>query len=128
VAVRASAGDSGYGTNYPSASQYVTAVGGTLLTKNTSVARGWDESVWGSASGGEGTGCGCSPYEPKPSVQNGVTTDCANRATADASPASGLATYDTLGQGGWLQVGGTSLASPLIAAAAGSATGRSGTC
>ena len=119
VVVTASAGDGGYGTNYPSASQYVTAVGGTLLTKDSSVARGWDESVWGSASGGEGTGSGCSPYEPKPADQNGVATDCANRATADvsadASPVSGLATYDTLGYGGWLQVGGTSLSSPLIA-------------
>ena len=33
VAVVASAGDSGYGVSYPAASQYVTAVGGTDLTK-----------------------------------------------------------------------------------------------
>jgi hypothetical protein len=119
VAVTASAGDSGYGVNYPSASQYVTAVGGTTLTKDTSVARGWDETVWGSSAGGEGTGSGCSQFEPKPSWQD-VTTGCANRATADVSadadPASGLAIYDTSGEGGWLQVGGTSLSSPLTAA------------
>ena len=50
----------------------------------------------------------------------GLGTDCANRATADisadADPATGLAVYDTLGQSGWQQVGGTSLASPLVAA------------
>jgi Carboxypeptidase regulatory-like domain len=119
VAVTASAGDSGWGVNYPSASQYVTAVGGTTLAKDTSVARGWDETVWGSSSGGEGTGSGCSAYEPKPPWQD-VTTGCPNRATADvsadANPASGLAIYDTTGEGGWLQVGGTSLSSPLTAA------------
>jgi hypothetical protein len=119
VAVTASAGDGGYGVNYPSASQYVTAVGGTTLTKDTSVARGWDETVWGSSAGGEGTGSGCSQFEPKPSWQD-VTTGCTNRATADvsadANPASGLAIYDTSGEGGWLQVGGTSLSSPLTAA------------
>ena len=118
VAVTASAGDGGYGVNYPSASQYVTAVGGTLLTKDSSVARGWDETVWNSSSGA--TGSGCSEYEPQPSWQAGVTQDCAMRATADVSadadPASGLAVYDTYSEGGWLQVGGTSLSSPLIAA------------
>lgn len=121
VAVTASTGDSGYGTAWPSTSQYVTAVGGTTLTRDKSVPRGWTETVWGSASGGQGTGSGCSEFEPKPTDQNGVTTDCGKRAvadlSADANPASGLAVYDTLGYTGWLQVGGTSLSSPLIAAA-----------
>jgi hypothetical protein len=121
VAITASAGDSGYGVNYPSASQYVTAVGGTTLTRDSSVARGWDETVWNSSLGA--TGSGCSAYEPQPSFQQGIsqlTAVCKNRATADVSadadPMSGLAVYDTLGYSGWLQVGGTSLASPLIAA------------
>jgi hypothetical protein len=123
VVVTASAGDNSYGVIYPSASQYVTAVGGTTLTKDTSVARGWDETVWGSASGGEGTGSGCSAYEPQPSSQQGISqldAVCGNRAvadvSADADPNSGLAIYDTTAEGGWLQVGGTSLSSPLIAA------------
>ncbi len=123
VAITASAGDSGYGVNFPSADQYVTAVGGTTLTKDSSVPRGWDETVWGSASGGEGTGSGCSADQPQPSFQQGIPAldaVCGNRATADvsadANPASGLAVYDTTGEAGWLQVGGTSLASPLIAA------------
>jgi hypothetical protein len=118
VAVTASAGDGGYGVNYPSASPYVTAVGGTTLTKDTSVPRGWDETVWNDGSGA--TGSGCSAYEPQPSWQAGITQDCAMRATADVSadadPASGLAVYDSYSEGGWLQAGGTSLSSPLIAA------------
>jgi hypothetical protein len=123
VAITASAGDDGYGVSYPAASPYVTAVGGTTLTQDSSVPRGWDETVWGSSAGGEGTGSGCSAYEPQPSFQQGVADldgVCQNRAVADvaadANPASGLAVYDSLGYGGWLQVGGTSLASPLIAA------------
>jgi hypothetical protein len=126
VAITASAGDSGYGANYPSASQYVTAVGGTTLTKDTSVARGWDETVWGNGSegtDGDGTGSGCSADEPQPSFQQGISqlgAVCKNRAiadvSADADPQSGLAVYDTDGESGWLQVGGTSLASPLVAA------------
>jgi carboxypeptidase family protein len=121
VAITASAGDDGYGTNYPSASEYVTAVGGTTLTKDSSVPRGWTETVWDDS--GSGTGSGCSAYEPQPGFQQGIPqldAVCSNRATADVSadadPASGLGVYDTLGYNGWLQVGGTSLASPLIAA------------
>ena len=117
VAVTASAGDSGYGVNYPSASQYVTAVGGTTLTKDPSTARGWTETVWGSSSGGEGTGSGCSGYEPKPPWQ--ADTGCANRTTADvsadANPNTGVAVYDTDGDPGWEVFGGTSVASPIIA-------------
>jgi subtilase family serine protease len=60
VAVTASSGDSGYGTSYPAASPYVTALGGTSLNRSTN-ARGWSESVW------SGAGSGCSINEPKPS-------------------------------------------------------------
>jgi hypothetical protein len=123
VVVTASAGDDGYGVSYPAASPYVTAVGGSTLTQDSSVARGWDETVWGSSGGNEGTGSGCSADEPQPSFQQDVPqldAACQNRAdddvAADADPVSGLAVYDSLGYGGWLQVGGTSLASPLIAA------------
>ena len=60
-------------------------------------------------------------YEPRPSYQNNINTDCPdNKAiadlSADADPNTGLAVYDTNGEGGWLQVGGTSLSSPLITA------------
>jgi subtilase family serine protease len=64
VAITVSSGDSGYGVEYPAASPYVTAVGGTALNK-ASNSRGWSESVW-STSSSEGVGSGCSAYDPKP--------------------------------------------------------------
>ena len=115
VAITASAGDGGYGVEYPAASPYVTAVGGTSLS-TASNARGWTESVW-STSSTEGTGSGCSAYEPKPSWQ--TDSGCSNRTVADVSavadPATGVAVYDTYGASGWQVYGGTSAASPIIA-------------
>jgi subtilase family serine protease len=111
VAITASSGDAGYGVEYPAASQYVTAVGGTSLTADSS-ARGWSEQAW------SGAGSGCSADDPKPSWQQ--DGDCANRAVADVSavadPATGVAIYDTYGgDAGWEVFGGTSVASPIIA-------------
>ena len=115
VAVTVSAGDGGYGVEYPAASQYVTAVGGTSLSP-ASTARGWTETVWGSPGGGEGTGSGCSAYESKPAWQS---DRCANRTVADvaadADPDTGAYVYDTYDQGGWAIFGGTSESSPIIA-------------
>ena len=117
VAVTASAGDSGYGVSYPAASRYVTAVGGTSLNRDSSTSRGWSETVWGSPAGGEGTGSGCSAYEPKPSWQ--TDTGCSNRTGNDvaavADPNTGVAIYDTYQQSGWAEVGGTSASSPIVA-------------
>ncbi|MFC0545157.1 S53 family peptidase [Kutzneria chonburiensis] len=130
IAVTASSGDSGYGVSWPASSPYVTAVGGTTLTKAAGTPRGWTEKTW------SGAGSGCSTIEPKPAWQH--DTACTKRTvadvSADADPASGLGIYDTynscgtssfcdflialgLAQGadGWVQVGGTSLSSPIIA-------------
>jgi subtilase family serine protease len=116
VAITASSGDSGYGVEYPAASQYVTAVGGTAL-KKASNTRGWTESVW-STSSTEGAGSGCSKYETKPAWQK--DTGCGKRTVADVSavadPATGVAVYQTYGGSGWTVYGGTSVASPIIAA------------
>ncbi|MGH3472614.1 MAG: Ig-like domain repeat protein [Nocardioidaceae bacterium] len=113
VAVTASTGDVGNVQNWPATNPNVVAVGGTTLTPNAST-RGWAETAWSNG------GSGCSLYELKPTYQTNLTTLCAKRANADiaadANPITGLAVYDTLGYGGWLQVGGTSLASPLVAA------------
>jgi subtilase family serine protease len=129
LAITVSSGDDGFGVEYPAASQFVTAVGGTTLTQ-ASNTRGWTESAW------SGAGSGCSSFEPKPSWQH--DTGCAKRTvadvSADADPNSGLGVYDTYnncgsssscdvlieegvaeGLDGWAQVGGTSLSSPLIA-------------
>jgi hypothetical protein len=112
IAITVSSGDSGYGVEYPAASQYVTAVGGTTLNLNSSNQR-TSETVW------SGAGSGCSAYEPKPSWQ--TDTGCSRRTvadvSADADPASGASVYDTTryqGQMGWFKVGGTSLSAPLI--------------
>jgi subtilase family serine protease len=112
IAITVSAGDSGYGAEYPAASKYVTAVGGTSL-KKSSTTRGWTDTVW------NGTGSGCSAYDAKPTWQK--DTGCAKRTIADVSavadPATGVAVYDTYGgDSGWEVFGGTSASSPLIAA------------
>ncbi|WP_369234843.1 peptidase S8 [Streptomyces sp. R21] len=117
VAITVSAGDSGYGAEYPAASQYVTAVGGTALSKATSTTRGWSETVWKTSSS-EGTGSGCSSYDTKPSWQ--TDTGCTKRTIADVSavadPATGVSVYDSYGvTAGWYTFGGTSASSPIIA-------------
>ncbi|MQS13573.1 peptidase S8 [Streptomyces kaniharaensis] len=116
VAITASSGDSGYGAQYPAGSQYITSVGGTTLTRNSS-ARGWGETVWGSFIGVSGTGSGCSAYDAKPSWQ--TDTGCSKRTIADvaavADPNTGVAVYQTYGGNGWVVYGGTSVSSPIIA-------------
>jgi hypothetical protein len=116
VAITVSSGDSGYGTEYPAASRYVTAVGGTSLSR-ASNTRGWTESVWGTSGGGDGAGSGCSAYDAKPTWQ--TDTGCSKRTVADVSavadPATGLAVYDSYQTSGWQVYGGTSASSPIIA-------------
>src|SRR5205814_2663554 len=75
------------------------------------------ESVW------SGSGSGCSLYETQPSWQTSLgLSGCTNRIvadiSADADPNTGAAVYDSVrysGRRGWFKVGGTSLASPIIA-------------
>ncbi|GAA1896513.1 S53 family peptidase [Lapillicoccus jejuensis] len=118
IAVTASTGDSGYrGASYPASSQWVVAVGGTTLTPSTSSARGWSETAW------SGSGSGCSTYNKAPVGQTQAMTRCAGRAMADVSavadPRTGLAVYapSSSSGAGWGQYGGTSLSSPVVAAA-----------
>jgi subtilase family serine protease len=116
TAITFSSGDSGYGVEYPAASPLVTAVGGTTL-KTSAAPRGWNETAW------SGAGSGCSAYEGKPTWQ--TDAGCPRRTVADVSavadPSTGVAIYDSTRYcnrgciSGWIQVGGTSLASPLIA-------------
>lgn len=121
VAITVASGDNGYNKfGYPASSPDVIAVGGTTL-KLTS-AYGWSsETTW------SGSGSGCSLYfEAKswqPSASNWSAAGCGSKrgvadVAADANPETGAAVYDTTkyyGQVGWFHVGGTSLASPLIA-------------
>jgi subtilase family serine protease len=113
IAITVSSGDGGYGVEYPAASQYVTAVGGTTLNR-ASNTRGWTEAAW------SGAGSGCSAYDPKPFWQ--VDAGCAKRTVADVSavadPNTGVSVYDSYsyrGLSGWLVFGGTSVSSPIIA-------------
>ena len=112
-AITVSSGDNGFGVEFPAASQYVTAVGGTSLSP-ASNTRGWTETAW------SGAGSGCSAFITKPSWQ--TDTGCTRRTVADVSavadPNTGVSVYDTFrvsGGGGWLVFGGTSVASPITA-------------
>jgi subtilase family serine protease len=124
VAITVASGDSGYEHfGFPAASPYVIDAGGTTLTvKLLSGAYAWAaEETW------SGSGSGCSVYLTAQGWQEAAAgfslTGCAHRrgvadVAADANPSTGASVYDSTkyqGRSGWLQVGGTSLASPLIA-------------
>jgi subtilase family serine protease len=113
IAITVSSGDLGYGAQFPASSPYVTAVGGTSLSKDSS-PRGWSETVW------RGAGSGCSAYAGKLSWQAQIPT-CGRRMVADvaavADPNTGVAVYNSYGSygGNWYVFGGTSVAAPIIA-------------
>jgi len=123
AAVIAATGDGGYvgGGNdaYPAAFPDVTAVGGTSLAPASGgqSARGFGESAWSLDDWGSGASSGCAVGQLKPAYQR--DTGCLGRAysdlSADADPETGLMVYGSA-MGGWWQYGGTSLATPLIAA------------
>jgi kumamolisin len=109
----ASTGDSP-GTNYPSVSPNVVAVGGTSLSRNPLTGAFIGEATWSLAGGGPST------YEARPPYQNSVSRIVgASRGVPDvavvANPVTGVWTYVSA-QGGWLIVGGTSVGSPFVAA------------
>ncbi len=119
VAITFSSGDGAYqgGVQYPSASPYVTSVGGTELTPGTG-GKGWTEAAWVNVQSGspptQGSGSGCSAYEPKPAWQ--TDTACPRRMTADVSAvAANVRSYDTYQASGWYYSFGTSVSSPIVA-------------
>jgi hypothetical protein len=103
-------GDWGYGVYYPAASPDVVSVGGTTLTKDAS-KRGWHEAAW------SGAGSGCSSYEEKPAWQKDA--GCEKRSVADVSavsdPSTPVSVYDSYKESGWVLLGGTSVATPIMA-------------
>lgn len=114
----ASAGDSGTGVNWPSASANVVAVGGTTL-KLASNGAFISETAW------PGSGGGVSRYIPSPQYQADykISQTHGKRAVPDVSynadSDSGYAVYDSFGyhnQRGWFTVGGTSAGAPQWAA------------
>lgn len=113
VVLVAGGGDSGYyghKNQEPAGFPTVVAVGGTTLTTSSN-SRGWSETVWG------GTGSGC-PKFAKPSWQtdSGCKHRTANDVAAVGDPATGVAAYDSYSWSGWMQIGGTSVSTPINAA------------
>lgn len=148
--ITASAGDSGYlswdsqypgSVEFPASSPHVIAVGGTRLSLSRTGA--WSsESVWNGDGAGGG---GCSTVFPAPSWQIALSdwsaVGCAGKravadVAADADPYSGVAVEDSTSSSceysysghvqHWCTIGGTSLASPLIAAVFALAGGSGG--
>ncbi|MFJ4845701.1 carboxypeptidase regulatory-like domain-containing protein [Streptomyces sp. NPDC088733] len=115
VAVVAASGDNRYGVSFPSTLPTVTAVGGTTLTADPGTARGWSETVW--ARDNYGPGSGCARNQAKPAFQEDA--GCTGRSVADVSAvADNVAVYLSYGVHGtgWQRYGGTSAATPVIAA------------
>lgn len=135
--ITASAGDAGYlnwkepefsGADYPASSPHVVAVGGTSLHVDSEGS--WlSESVWNDSAGA--TGGGCSGAFSAPSWQRSVAgwaaVGCGSHravsdVSADADPYTGVYVYDSTPEAegsqaeGWMLIGGTSVASPMIAA------------
>ncbi len=102
----AATGDEGYDEpGAPSAFDSVAAIGGTVLSQCGSQ---YCETPWADAGGGCDTGV------KKPKWQHDKV--CAGRAAADASAVAwNVAEYDSYGESGWFEVGGTSVAAPLLA-------------
>jgi subtilase family serine protease len=112
IPIVAAAGDQAYGTvNWPAAATNVIAVGATTLTPNAATSRGWSETAW------SGTASGCSGIAVKPAWQ--TDTSCSMRTVADIAavgdPSTPVAVYDSYQDNGWVEMGGTSVATPIVA-------------
>ena len=116
VIFTASSGDGGYGVEYPAASPYVLAVGGTTLALDSSSGNYLWETAW------SGSGGGLSGYQARPTWQSAANS-ADSRGVPDVAyngdPASGFSIYSSVrlqGQSGWFKVGGTSAGAPQWAA------------
>jgi hypothetical protein len=142
VVITAAAGDEGYldwgaeessergYADYPASSPHVVAVGGTRLQLPLGAGATWTgETVW-NGDGAGGGGCSVQFTAPpwQQSTPDWLSLECGTHravadVSADADPYTGVAVYDStpiLEEGkerlGWATLGGTSLASPIIAA------------
>ncbi len=122
----ASSGDGTYPL-YPATSINVVAVGGTTLSNSPATGafegqQSWapNPDLYGYFADLIGEGAGTSAYEPRPSYQSGVSAVVGSHrgipdVSADADPFTGVWIYNTDSYGGWVVIGGTSVASPLMA-------------
>ncbi|HTR23254.1 MAG TPA: S53 family peptidase [Terriglobales bacterium] len=105
----ASSGDSGLNRSiYPSSSPNVVSVGGTYFNRDHN-GNFLNEQWYTNGGGGD-----LSPYEPRPSYQDGVQAIVGNqRGYPDIS--SDFCCAGIVVEGGWYSVGGTSWSSPTMA-------------
>jgi hypothetical protein len=103
-------GDYGFtAASFPANLKTVTAVGGTELHRAHN-KRGWAEKAWFAGSSG------CSAYVGRPSWQRTVRhSACPGRQVADVSAIAWNVPIYNKFWGGWITVGGTSIAAPLTA-------------
>ncbi|HKN95866.1 MAG TPA: S8 family serine peptidase [Pseudonocardiaceae bacterium] len=124
VAVLASAGDDGFEGNqhrgWPENLPWVVSVGGTSLFATNAAGTRFTQTAW------SGTGSGCETDLPAAVGQPKPVSDLCggHRAGSDvaavADQATGVATFDTYAPAtgvpfDWLVIGGTSVATPLVA-------------
>ena len=107
----ASSGDSP-GVIYPSSSPNVVSAGGTQV--NRSNGNYTNQTAWSDGGGGP------SKYESRPSFQNSISGIVGSKRgtpdlSFDSSGGSPVAVYNSSCYGGWLEVYGTSVASPSLA-------------
>ena len=105
----------------PASQPYVTGVGGTTLTSNSTTGVYGSETTW--ASGSNGGGGGISSKWSQPTWQSGLGTTANGAGSStqrlvpdvslNADPSSGYPVYVS---GGWNVYGGTSASAPLWAA------------
>jgi hypothetical protein len=113
VTFLASTGDDGTPAGYPALSPNVVAVGGTSLNIDSS-GDYLGESAWSDGGGG------ISQVESQPSYQSGKVNGTSSTkrtvpdVSMDADPNTGVYVLDSYA-GGYYQVGGTSLSSPMWA-------------
>ena len=139
IVITVAAGDNGYldwgaeeplergFADYPASSPHVIAVGGTRLGPLGTHGEWTGETVWngnGAGGGGCSTVLTAAPWQQE--VTDWSSVGCGEHravadVSADADPYTGVAIYDSTpehmkeGAPGWTTIGGTSLASPIIA-------------
>jgi subtilase family serine protease len=115
VPIFAASGDQGTNVWYPAVSPYVVGVGGTQMSLDSS-GNVLSEVAW------SGSGGGVSTIETEPAYQKSYVIAQTNgmRGVPDvaynASGSTPYAVYDSFGEGGWLEVAGTSAGTPQWAA------------
>ncbi|MHB8636302.1 MAG: S53 family peptidase [Fimbriimonadaceae bacterium] len=120
VSFFAASGDSGSFVGYPSASSHVFSCGGTSLTLDSNGNYG-SEAAWNAGGGGPSTQVGVPSFQTLLESYDGAGNriPLTGRGTPDiaavADPATPVSVYDSFNGAGWTVVGGTSVATPILA-------------